>query len=167
MVVSYNPQANSIQMVSVPRDSASFPFYFGGVDDRSTRSTPCHLRPVRRDQVGRRPVHHSHQRGPVPRRHPHQLLRRDGHRRVRNDDQQGRRDRHRQPVRIVDPTYDWLDGSPYGFSLSAGPHHLDGRTAMAYVRSRHGAATATGRGRRVSSRCWLPCCTRWRSRARS
>jgi len=25
------------------------------------------------------------------------------------------------PSDIVDPTYDWLDGSPYGFSLSAGP----------------------------------------------
>jgi anionic cell wall polymer biosynthesis LytR-Cps2A-Psr (LCP) family protein len=42
------------------------------------------------------------------------------------------------PVPIYDPTYDWLDGSPYGFSLSAGPHHLDGRTALAFVRSRHG-----------------------------
>ncbi len=42
MVVSYDPQANSIQMVSVPRDSASFPFYFGGVDDHvCTRSTRC------------------------------------------------------------------------------------------------------------------------------
>ena len=39
---------------------------------------------------------------------------------------------------IADPHYDWFDGS-LGFFLSAGPHHLDGRTALAYVRSRQGA----------------------------
>ncbi|HEY5471627.1 MAG TPA: LCP family protein, partial [Candidatus Limnocylindrales bacterium] len=32
MVVSYDPKSNSVQMISVPRDSASFPFYFGGTD---------------------------------------------------------------------------------------------------------------------------------------
>jgi LCP family protein required for cell wall assembly len=40
--------------------------------------------------------------------------------------------------RIADPFYDWFDGT-YGFFLSAGKHHLDGRTALAYVRSRMGA----------------------------
>jgi len=40
--------------------------------------------------------------------------------------------------RIADPTYDWFDGK-YGFFLSAGNRHLDGRTALAYVRSRNGA----------------------------
>jgi LCP family protein required for cell wall assembly len=38
---------------------------------------------------------------------------------------------------IDDPIYDWLDGSPRGFKLSAGKHHLDGRDALAYVRSRY------------------------------
>jgi len=42
------------------------------------------------------------------------------------------------PKVIDDPLYDWLDGT-WGFRLSAGPHHLDGRTALAYVRSRQGA----------------------------
>jgi anionic cell wall polymer biosynthesis LytR-Cps2A-Psr (LCP) family protein len=37
------------------------------------------------------------------------------------------------------PGYDWRDGSPYGFQLAAGPQHLDGRYALAYVRSRHSA----------------------------
>ncbi|MEJ7748525.1 MAG: LCP family protein [Candidatus Limnocylindrales bacterium] len=41
------------------------------------------------------------------------------------------------PRAINDPRYDWLDGQR-GFSLSAGEHHLDGRTALAYVRSRQG-----------------------------
>ena len=39
--------------------------------------------------------------------------------------------------RIADPTYDWFDGT-YGFFLGAGNRHLDGRTALAYVRSRNG-----------------------------
>ena len=39
---------------------------------------------------------------------------------------------------IADPHYDWFDGS-LGFFLSAGPHHLDGRTALAFARSRQGA----------------------------
>ena len=39
---------------------------------------------------------------------------------------------------INDGRYDWLDGQR-GFFLSAGKHHLDGRTALAYVRSRQGA----------------------------
>ena len=39
---------------------------------------------------------------------------------------------------ISDPVYDWFNNT-YGFYLSAGPHHLDGRTALAFVRSRYGA----------------------------
>lgn len=42
------------------------------------------------------------------------------------------------PRAIDDPLYDWFDGTS-GFRLSAGRHHLDGRTALAYVRSRQGA----------------------------
>lgn len=38
---------------------------------------------------------------------------------------------------IADPIYQFPDGHR-GFSLSAGKHHLDGRTALAYVRSRLG-----------------------------
>jgi anionic cell wall polymer biosynthesis LytR-Cps2A-Psr (LCP) family protein len=46
------------------------------------------------------------------------------------------------PTAINDPTYDWLDGSPYGFKLGAGMQHLDGRHALAYVRSRHGSGNS-------------------------
>ena len=42
------------------------------------------------------------------------------------------------PSVIVDPSYDWLNGK-HGFVLSAGAHHLDGANALAFVRSRHGA----------------------------
>jgi LCP family protein required for cell wall assembly len=37
---------------------------------------------------------------------------------------------------INDPGYQWLDRPTLGFFLSAGTHHLDGRTALAFVRSR-------------------------------
>jgi LCP family protein required for cell wall assembly len=43
------------------------------------------------------------------------------------------------PRPINDPGYGgWTDGR-VGFRLSAGPHHLDGQTALAYARSRRGA----------------------------
>ena len=41
------------------------------------------------------------------------------------------------PKTINDPRYDWLDGR-HGFRLSAGEHKLNGKTALAYVRSRQG-----------------------------
>jgi len=41
------------------------------------------------------------------------------------------------PKWIRDANYDWFDGT-FGYSLSPGPHHLDGRNALAYVRSRQG-----------------------------
>jgi LCP family protein required for cell wall assembly len=39
---------------------------------------------------------------------------------------------------IADDTYGWGPNRPRGFFLEPGDHHLDGRTALAYVRSRHG-----------------------------
>ena len=43
------------------------------------------------------------------------------------------------PRPINDPSYGgWTDGR-VGFRLSAGPHHLDGQTALAYARSRRGS----------------------------
>jgi LCP family protein required for cell wall assembly len=41
------------------------------------------------------------------------------------------------PRAINDPTYDWNDGHR-GFRLSAGIHKLNGKTALAYARSRKG-----------------------------
>ncbi len=43
------------------------------------------------------------------------------------------------PRAIDDPVYGgWTDSRPIGFHLSAGRHHLDGQSALAYVRSRKG-----------------------------
>jgi len=139
MVVSYDPKANSIQMVSVPRDSAAFPFYFGGVDAPS-------------DKINALPtyVRSGHIKSPddpyttlikevsylvgIPINY-YAVMYIDGF--VAMINKVGGIDIV-NPSPIYDPSYDWLDGSPYGFSLSAGPHHLDGRNALAYVRSRHG-----------------------------
>ncbi|HET7030876.1 MAG TPA: LCP family protein [Candidatus Limnocylindrales bacterium] len=41
------------------------------------------------------------------------------------------------PKAIDDPKYDWFNGT-YGFHLAAGSVHLDGRSGLAYVRSRQG-----------------------------
>jgi LCP family protein required for cell wall assembly len=40
---------------------------------------------------------------------------------------------------IDDPSYPHGDGT-LGFSISAGEHHMDGATALAYARSRHGSS---------------------------
>jgi LCP family protein required for cell wall assembly len=42
------------------------------------------------------------------------------------------------PRAINDPSYGGWTNGRVGFKLSAGPHHLDGETALAYARSRRG-----------------------------
>ena len=139
MVVSLNPQDKSIQMVSVPRDSASFPFYFGGVDSPSIKinALPLYVRSgaiksgsdpyttlVKEVQylVGITINYHA-------------VMDVGGF--ITMINKVGGIDIV-APYAVVDSTYDWLDGSPNGFSLAAGPQHLNGRTALAYIRSRHG-----------------------------
>ncbi len=140
MVVSYDPKTNSVQMVSVPRDSASFPFYFGGTDpvshkinelpkavDRGWIKSPNDGYTTLVKEVGYLvgvPIHF------------HAVV--DLQAFVKLIDAVGGIDVVNPGV-ISDGTYDWLDGAPYGFYLAAGPHHLDGKHALAYVRSRHGA----------------------------
>ena len=139
MVVSFDPQSNSIQMISVPRDSASFPFYFGGVDDRSIKinSLPLYVRSggiKSGDDPYTTLIKEVQYLVGIPINY-YAVMDIGGFETMIN--QVGGIDIV-SPSDIVDPTYDWLDGSPHGFSLSAGPHHLDGRTALAFVRSRHG-----------------------------
>ena len=140
MVVSYNPADNSVQMVSVPRDSASFPFYFGGVDSPSAKlnALPTYVRSGRiksPDTPYTTLVKEVQYLVGIPINY-YAVMNIDGF--MAMIDKVGGIDIVNS-VPIYDRTYDWLDGSPYGFSLSAGPQHLNGRTALAYVRSRHGA----------------------------
>lgn len=138
MVVSYDPKTDSVQMISVPRDSASFPFYFGGVDSASIKinSLPTYVRNgliKSPDSPYTTLVKEASYLVGIPINY-YAIMYVNGF--VKMIDMVGGIDVNNPKV-IDDPTYDWLDGSPYGFYLSAGPHHLDGRHALAYVRSRH------------------------------
>jgi LCP family protein required for cell wall assembly len=149
MVVSYNPTTNSIQMVSLPRDSASFPFYWGGVDAPG-------------DKINALPTYVQNGRIKSPDTPYWTLIKEvqylvgvpidysaimylSGF--VAMIDKLGGIDIVNQTA-LNDPSYDWLDGVHWGFSLSAGPHHLDGNTALAYVRSRHGGGSDWARSSR-------------------
>lgn len=41
---------------------------------------------------------------------------------------------------IDDSNYHWMDGRDLGFHLAPGQYHMDGATALAYARSRHGSS---------------------------
>jgi LCP family protein required for cell wall assembly len=139
MVVSLDTTANTLAMVSVPRDSAAFPLYFGGTVGTKTRINSLVSY-----------VQHGWIKSPddpmttfvkeigflvgIPIDY-YAVIDMEGF--LKMIDLVGGIDID-NPSDINDPVYDWLDGSPHGFSLSAGPHHLDSRQTLAYVRSRHG-----------------------------
>lgn len=136
MVVSYDPKTNSIQMISVPRDTAGFPLYFGGVYSSKINSLPRYVT----TGVIRSPdspymtlVKEISYLVGIPINY-YAAMYVDGF--AQMIDTVGGIDVV-NPNAIADNTYDWLDGSPPGFYLSVGSHHLDGRHALAYVRSRH------------------------------
>jgi LCP family protein required for cell wall assembly len=139
MVVSLVPKDHTIQMISVPRDSASFPFYFGGVDSPAVKinSLPVYVRQGK-IKSGDSPyttlIKEVQYLVGIPINYRAAM---DIGGFITMINKVGGIDIV-APYVINDPTYDWLDGSPYGFSLSAGPHHLNGLNALAYIRSRHG-----------------------------
>jgi LCP family protein required for cell wall assembly len=140
MVVSYDPATNSVQMVSVPRDSASFPFYFGGVDRATVKinSIPTYVRNgwiKSPDTPYMTLVKEVSYLVGVPINY-YAVMNLDGF--VAMIDKVGGIDVVNPSV-IDDPSYDWLNGQKHGFYLAAGPQHLNGKNALAYVRSRHGA----------------------------
>lgn len=138
MVVSYNPTANSIQMVSVPRDSASFPFYWGGVDAPADKinALPTYVQNghIKSPDAAYRTLINEVQYLVGVHIDYSAIMYLSGF--VAMIDKLGGIDIV-NPTALNDTTYDWLDGVHWGFALSAGPHHLDGKTALAYVRSRH------------------------------
>ena len=136
MVVSYDQKSDSVQMISVPRDSANFPLYFGGVYSAKINSLPRYVSTgaVRSpDSPYLTLVKEISYLVGIP-IHYYAAMNVDGF--VQMIDMVGGIDIV-NPNAIADGTYDWLDGIHYGFYLSAGPHHLDGKHALAYVRSRH------------------------------
>ena len=143
MVVSYNPSADSVQMVSVPRDSASFPFYFGGVDKPSVKinSLPTYVRNgwiKSPDSPYMTLVKEVSYLVGIPINY-YAVMNLNGF--VTMINKVGGIDVV-NPSAINDPSYATAAGTVIGFSLAAGPQHLDGDHALAYVRSRHGAGNS-------------------------
>ena len=136
LVVSIDPDARTVVMVSFPRDLSNFPMYYGGTYSGKINSlwTTVRNNPQRYPDgpvstLGKEigfllgvPIHYT------------AAINLDGFERMVN--LVGGVDVV-NPKRIDDPTYDWFDGT-YGFFLASGKHHLDGRTALAFVRSRKG-----------------------------
>jgi LCP family protein required for cell wall assembly len=139
LVVSIDTQAKTAAMVSVPRDTAGFPLYWGGSLSPTVKinalatyvrngwiKSPDEPMTTLTKEIGFLigiPINY------------YALLDLFGF--VHLIDMVGGVDIV-NPSAIHDSLYYWLDGSPNGFQLSAGPHHLDGRLALAYVRSRRG-----------------------------
>lgn len=136
LVVSLSPSQGTLTMISFPRDISRFPLYFGGTYQTKLNSlmTAARNNPsaypdppatTLANELGYLlgiPIQYS------------AAINLDGFERMVNI--VGGVDVVNQRA-ISDPTYDWFDGT-FGFYLSAGPQHLDGRTALAFVRSRKG-----------------------------
>jgi len=147
LVVSLDPSTGHVALISFPRDITHFPRYDGGTFEGKINSFMSNAR-RHPDEFPDGPLTSLvRQMGfllgaPI---HYYAAIDLGGFRRmidlvggvtVEN------------PRDINDPRYDWLDGTS-GFRLSAGKHHLDGRTALAYVRSRQGVGdTDFSRARR-------------------
>ncbi len=137
LVVSFDPVKKTAAILSVPRDTSEFPLYFGGVYHGKINSlmTWVYLKFVASPdnpintltkELGFLlgiPINYY---AAVDMANFRTMIDLVGGVDVNN------------PKWINDPLYDWLDGSPPGLQLSPGPHHLDGRLALAYVRSRFG-----------------------------
>ena len=137
MLVSVDPDTAEVAMLSFPRDISNFELYGGGTYRGKINSLMTYARlhpeqfpdgglPTLAKQVGfiaGVPVQYF------------AAINLDGFQRMIN--LVGGVDVD-NPKPIDDPVYDWFDGTR-GFRLPAGPVHLDGRTGLAYVRSRYGA----------------------------
>jgi LCP family protein required for cell wall assembly len=138
MVVSFDKAAKHVAMVSVPRDTAGFPFYFGGTSKIKINALPTYVRNgwiESGDQPVTTLIKEVAYLVGIPINYYAVMDLASFSRMI---DMVGGVDID-VPNSINDPTYDWLDGSPYGFQISAGTHHMNGRIALAYVRSRHGS----------------------------
>ena len=137
LVVSLDPATGDIAMVSFPRDIAEFPLYSGGTYQGKINSLMSYAA-SHRDEFPDGPLPTlAKQLGyllgtPI---NYYAAIDIDGF--TKMIDAVGGVTVNVER-RIDDGFYDWLDGSPRGFHLDAGPQRLDTRTALAYVRSRFG-----------------------------
>jgi polyisoprenyl-teichoic acid--peptidoglycan teichoic acid transferase len=139
IVASVDPVAHTTVLVSFPRDLARFPLYTGGTYSGKINSLMTYAR-LHPQEFPDGPVNTvANELGyllgiPV---HYYAAVNLEGF--VTMVDAVGGVDVVNDRA-INDPSYGgWTNGHPVGFTLSAGPHHLDGQTALAYARSRKGA----------------------------
>jgi LCP family protein required for cell wall assembly len=138
IVASIDPVSKKISMLSFPRDIANFPLWNGGTYTGKINSL-MNYASAHRSQFPDGPLNTlmkelGYLAGVDI--HYYAAVNLDGFRSV--VDQVGGVDID-NPKAINDPGYGgWTDGRPIGFVLSAGHHHLDGQTALAYARSRKG-----------------------------
>jgi LCP family protein required for cell wall assembly len=140
MVVSYDPKTNSVQMVSIPRDSASFPLYFGGQVSVTTRinTLPSEVASGRIKSPDSPFMTLVKEVGYLVGIRIDYYAAMDFAGFVKMVDTVGGIDIVCTSD-IADASYSWGDGK-YGYYLAAGPHHVDGANALAYVRSRRGSS---------------------------
>ena len=137
LVVSVNLDTKEAVMLSIPRDTARFPMYSGGTYNNKINSlmTYASLHPNQYPDggVGTLANEIGYLIG-VPVNY-YTAINLEGFQSM--VDLVGGVDIV-NPKWITDPVYDWFDGTQ-GFRLSPGKHHLNGKLALAYVRSRYGA----------------------------
>lgn len=139
IVVSIDPVTRQVAMISFPRDLAQLPMWDGRIYPDKINSLMTYAQghrsefpdgglPTLMKEIGFLlgvPIHY------------YAALDLGGF--VRMIDLVGGVDIDNQRT-IDDPGYGgWTNGHPIGFFLPAGRHHLDGQSALAYVRSRKGA----------------------------
>lgn len=140
MVVSVDTDTKHISMISVPRDSSGYPLYYGGTGKIKINAIPTYVRNgwlKSPDQPVTTLVNEVSYLVGIPINYYGVM---DLGSFMTIIDLVGGVDITTEAIN--DPTYDWLDGSPYGFQLSAGTHHLNGRLALAFTRSRHGSGNS-------------------------
>jgi len=137
LVASIDPETQTVALVSFPRDIAEFPLWDGTIYHGKINS----LMTYAKNHPDRFPE------GPLPSLvhelsfllgtpiHYYAAVDIDGFRKMVDAVGGVTVDVQRD---IRDARYDWLDGSERGFFLTAGEHLMDGRLALAYVRSRYG-----------------------------
>jgi len=141
MVVSYDPQSNSIQMVSIPREFAGFPMWYGGTDCFNKQS--CEITYLA-EMVDSGSVQSPYKAGYTTLVEEVQYLVGipiDYHTTMNLDEFEKVIDAIGgvdivNPAPISTPNFDMLNGTK-GFYLAAGPQHLNGLQAMAYARDRY------------------------------
>jgi len=137
MLVSIDPETKDVAMLSFPRDLSGFPLWDGRTYGGKINSLMTYARlhqtefpdgglPTLAKEIGYLAGVEVHYFASINLEGFQKIIELVGGVDVVN------------PKPINDPVYDWFDGTK-GFQLAAGPVHLDGRLALAYVRSRYGA----------------------------